>query len=49
LATFCSSVARFGNGIAAGTVEMTLVSIRYAAVAAAASFEAVGANGVPSR
>ena len=40
----CNRSARFGNGMRAGTVETMFERTRYAAVAAAASFEAVAAK-----
>src|SRR5207237_8003626 len=45
----CSKSALFGNGILAGTVETILERTRYAAAAAAASFEAVEAKRVSRR
>jgi hypothetical protein len=45
----CNKVALFGNGMVAGTVEMMLVRTVYAAVAAAASFEALGSKCVARR
>jgi hypothetical protein len=49
VASESSKVARFGNGMVAGTVATTLDRVRYAAVATAASFEAVESNLVARR
>jgi hypothetical protein len=45
----CNKVALFGNGMVAGTVEVILVRTLYAAVAAAASFEARASKCVARR
>jgi hypothetical protein len=48
-ASACNKVALFGNGMVAGTPETMLERTRYAAVAAAASFEAVAPKRLFSR
>jgi hypothetical protein len=48
-ARVCSKAARFGNGIVAGTPATMLERTRYAAVATAASFEAVAPKRLFSR
>src|SRR5437879_497664 len=45
----CNKVALFGKGMVAGTVETMLERTLYAAVAAAASFDALGSKRVRRR
>jgi hypothetical protein len=49
VSSVCNKLALFGNGMLAGTVETMLERTRYAAVAAAASFEAFGSKRVLRR
>ena len=49
VASVCNRLALFGNGMLAGTVETMLERTRYAAVAAAASFEAFASKRVLRR
>ena len=44
MSSVCNKLALFGNAMLDGTVETMLESTRYAAVAAAASFEALAAK-----
>jgi hypothetical protein len=49
VSSVCNKLALFGNGMLAGTVVTMLERTRYAAVAAAASFEAIGSKRVSRR